>query len=216
MALLASDVMDASAALLNDNSRVLYTYTAQLPYLKLAHRDLLAALRLHGISILDEQSGTFTVNANATTLAAPPTDLLDPLELEERAPGETDDYWVPMTRKTWEPSAVKDTILRWWVWRELEIKFLGATTSREVRVKYRKIITDPTGSGSNIVETDALDFLGKQTGKYCAFLLGENPERGALLEKWAEEALNTYLASAVNLTQDDPARPLGYNWRGRQ
>jgi hypothetical protein len=213
MPLLASDVMDDSAGLLVDVAKVLYTYTAQLPYLKQAHEDLVNKLRRNGIPVLDEQSGMFSVAAGAVVLATPPADMLDPLFLEERAVGENDGDWVPMERKDWEPSQMPDDTLHYWVWREMEIKFLGSTAIRQVRVKYRKFLTAPTTSGSNITVYTARSYLGKKTAFYCAKFIGRNDGLAADLNGLAEEALDDLLASAVNLEQDKPVRPRPFNWR---
>ena len=44
----ASDVMDLSAALMNDAIQSLYNYTVQLPFLKMVMRDLDQELTLNG------------------------------------------------------------------------------------------------------------------------------------------------------------------------
>lgn len=211
--LLASDVMDDAAALMNDVAKVLYSYTNQLPYLKLAHEDLVMKLKSNGVPAIDEMSGALTVNALAVTLATPPSDMLVPLALEERAVGEGDDDWVPMERKDWEPTVQQDTTLRYWTWRELEIKFVGATENRQVRVKYRKYLTSPSGSGSAITMYDARSYLGKRQAMYCARFIGENEERAQFCGGLAEEALHDLLSSAINVQQDKPVRPRPFNWR---
>jgi len=205
--------MDDAAGMLNDVGKILYSYTSQLPYLKQVHEDLIMKLKVNGIPVLDEVSGALSVAALAKTLVTPPPDMLVPLSVEERAAGEGDDDWVPMERTDFEPTMEVATTLRFWTFRELEIKFLGASEAREVRIKYRKYLTAPSGSGSAITMYDARSFLGKRQAFYCAMFIGENAERAAVIADMAEDSLGDLLGSAVNVQQDKPVRPRPFNWR---
>src|SRR5688572_26789928 len=104
--LTAGTVMDASAALLNDVARSVYTYAAQIPYLKIALQELQEHYELNNIPSTDQLSAVIQVNEGvsavrfnaAGTGADPklPDDLIEPQKLWER----TRDInpFVPMTR----------------------------------------------------------------------------------------------------------------------
>src|SRR5215510_11939599 len=92
--LVASTVMNDAAALMNDNARQVYTYTAQIPYLRIAMNELEEKYELNAISSTEKASAVIQVNAgvteivfNGTTSPSLPDDLIEPLECWERNRG---------------------------------------------------------------------------------------------------------------------------------
>lgn len=219
MAITASDVMTDSAALLNDASKVVFTDAIMLPYLRQAHEDLQNALAEHGVSFVDEISSTLTVAAgvkvlNESSTPALPSDVLEIIEISERAVGETDDDWVPMGRAgDFEQDREELDTLDEYAWREGEVKLVGATTSRELRIKYRKLLPTLSASGTTVPIRAAKSYLGKRTASYVAGCVGEDYDRAKFLEGQADKALESLINTAVKGEQDQPVRPQGYDWQ---
>ncbi len=177
MPFLASDVMDQSAAYLNDTALSLFTYTAQLPYVKMANEKLEKLLLMYGTSIQRMVSATITVAAHAKTLTLP-TDFLLPEKLFERAPGDTDDAWVPMYEKDYEPNSTEQTTLMYWAFRNNAINFVGCSAIREVRMQYERQLAIITSQNSPEDFYLSKNYLSAKTAELCARYIGMNKERG--------------------------------------
>jgi len=94
--LLASEIMDEAALLLNDASRLTFTYTIQIPWLKRAINQFTDELAVNSIKLLNKTGVVVYPVVGATTTIAMPPDCLIPTKLEERALGSSD-AWIPMT-----------------------------------------------------------------------------------------------------------------------
>lgn len=208
MPIIASEVMLASAALLNDHTQRLYTNAKLLPYLKMAYKDLLLEFTLLGNRLLDEVSTDILVVAGTTVLTAP-SNLIQPLELHERDPDENGE-WTPMREERWEPDATPGTTLIYWVWREEVIQFLGATTDREVRVKYKKTLNPIVDENSSIAVLDGDAFLSFRTAGLAARYSGENYTRADQLDNEAGRALRLLTGRDVKRQQGVPVRRRRY------
>ena len=66
--LLASEVMDLSAAALNDVNKTRYTYDVQIPYLKLALQELQEIFELNSLSVTEKSSAAIPVNSGVTKI----------------------------------------------------------------------------------------------------------------------------------------------------
>src|SRR4051812_41365291 len=94
----AVEVMDRSAALMNDPARTDYTYAVQLPYLNMAIDELIEALEEGNSSPTNQTSATIVVPVGINKLspeesATPPyypNDLVEIQEVLERASGSND------------------------------------------------------------------------------------------------------------------------------
>lgn len=174
MPFLASDVMDDAAALLNDVPKSNYTYTVQLPFCRRANEMLEKIFISYGISVQLTKSTAITVAINALTLTLP-SDFLLPINLWERNSGATNDAWVPMSMKTWEPeSAVPTTSLTYWAFRNNAINFIGATTARDVLLEYQRQLAVISGTNSPEDTSLAKVWLGAKTAELCARYVGMN------------------------------------------
>lgn len=205
MADTVAQVMTEAKALLNDINGVFYTNTALLPYLNKAYRELQNVMNLHGLKNTVDVSATLTVTAGSTTIAAPPADMLRPIELAERTPGSGDQF-TPMDERSWEPEDEQSTSLGVWTWREETIYLLGATQDREVRIRYVKSLSVLSGDGSIIAITNALTVLAARTAALAARFIGENPSRADELDTETGFSLDTFIVTAVRQNQGMPTR----------
>jgi hypothetical protein len=212
MATTAGDVLTEVKALLNDPEGYVYGETALLPYLRKALRDLQNKLIANQIQVAYEVTGVVAYVANATSLASPPTDMLFPIALHEKTVGSTE-LWTPMFKQEWEPDSLPTTMLRYWVWREELIQFLGATQNRSVRIRYVKSLTAIADSNTVIPIVNSQSYLASQTAALAALFIGENPTRALVLNGEAREHMAEMVGTGVRRMQDLPVRRLRNRFR---
>jgi hypothetical protein len=167
----AATALDSARVYLNDVNAQIWTNAILLPYLKEAHNDLVLVLWLNGLPVLKEKSTSLAVTALQLDLDSQPADLVEPIWLKERSFGSSDD-WIDMTEKDFEPDISQTSELRYWTWREDLIKFVGATTKREVLMRYWKSLTVLTAAGDSLGFIFSEFFLGPQTAAYAAGSVG--------------------------------------------
>jgi hypothetical protein len=214
MALLASTVIAESQALLNDISGDIYTSAALIPFLKKALRELQEVYIVNAIPF-PHKFYTETIETPDTTFDTPPADLIFPVRLYERTPGESDDNWIPMTEKEWEPNSILQQNLGIWVWRQGVVSFLGASTNREVKMRYEASFTAIVDGTSTIVVTDAQTFLASRVAAIAALVVGSNRERAEPLAEDAKDALERLVVAAIKQRQNLPVRRAGYTTHRR-
>ncbi len=211
MALLASDVMDEAAAVyLNDAAKARWTYTILLPYLKSALGELQAELESNDLPPLYEIATIITVLAGATEVTLP-ADFVFPMYLEERAVGET--RFQPMEELSWEPDDDQDSKLNNWVFREGKIQLLGATTTREVRLRYLRSLSSVVASNSVIEVPNAKQFLAAQTASLASTFGGMATARGTTAGDKAQYFKRLLIGALTKRLQDRPVRRRRYQWR---
>ena len=210
----ASVALSSARVYLNDVGAQMWTDTVLLPYLKEAFRDLLSILWLNGLPVIKEKSSTIPVPANSVTVGLP-VDLIEPIYLKERPQGSNED-WIPMTECEFEPDRRREQSLIFWCWREQAIQLLGATTNREVLLRYWKTLTEPVDANSSLGFMFAENFIGPQTAAYAAGSVGNLTLAGELLYVPGQNVgvaggkLDTILRANVRGQQSLPARRIPY------
>jgi hypothetical protein len=173
MAVLASDIMDGAAIILNDSAKSLYSYATQLPYLKKANQELEQELIIIGAPVQRTKSATISVLANAKTLTLP-SDFLIPLTLKERNSGSSDP-WTDMVEKAFLPdNAIPDNLLRVWQFANNNINFVGSIINRDVLLNYDRMLA--VINSQNSAEDFYLSsvYLSARTAELCARYIGMN------------------------------------------
>lgn len=188
----ASEVMDMAASLMNDTAKSTYTYTVQLPYLNMALRELQEAFQLNNVPVTNETPVTGitvpigTKSINPIEEAAPnyPADLVEIRGVYERLSGSTDPY-IPLTKRDFLPHAIDDLptdSLMYWIWEHQRIKFIGATTARDVKLDYiRTLFPKIINPNQKLGVINALTYLGYKTAALCTEFVGENKTRADAL-----------------------------------
>lgn len=213
--MLASEIMDAAAAILNDPSKNTYTYAAQLPYLRLAVRNLEGKLIVNGLPLFQEVSANIDYTANATTITLP-SDLFLPIRIFEADRDTTDDNsWKLLSETTWDVNAEPDTrVLTKWNWREGQIYFLPAAQNREVRLHYIKstigTITDQT---TDVAINRATNTLAFKTAEYISRYVKNNPSRADACKSDGFEEEDNLIGAEVKNNQHKVARRKPYGIR---
>jgi len=205
MADTAQQVVEEAQALLNDIGAVFYSFDSLLPYLNKAYRELQDYYNLHGLKTTVDVSALILVPAGAVALLAPPADLLRPIALWERTPG-TPEQFTEMDERSWEPEETQTNHLRIWTWREEVVYFRGATSDREIRIRYVKSLGALTGVGSFIGITNSKSALACRTAALGARYIGENPTRAEELDSDTSMALDRLIVTAIRQNQGLPAR----------
>jgi len=193
----SGSVMQAAAALMNDPARTLYSYTVQLPFLKMAMQELEQAMDLFDNPYNLSIDAAIDVAANATLLTLPASFFL-PISLMERPDGSTSDAdWSPMTEISTidasdSVSSVPTTTLTGWIFRDGNVVFVPvATTAREVKLKYWRMIL-VTITDESYVENyiGANNFLAYRTAALLATFINKDEFRANSLNGNADSALD--------------------------
>ncbi len=223
----AGQITTLVRSLLNDSAGNLFTDGLLLPYLNSAYRKVQRELA-------NIQSSTFLVD-NATVVVpavsaadpsmqvaitdatAPPnqlpSDLLVPVKLWERLNGSSDDFQeiVDLTGHGGLPSRPQGVSLDVWEWRADGLYFLGATTDRQVRIRYQKAFPDLSDATSTVLIRNAQEPIAYYTAAMAAMARGS-----PLAEKWdlaGTDALEDLIIRATQREQQTVRRRRPYSWR---
>lgn len=208
----AAEIMDRAAVLMNDADKTDYTYDKLLPLLNMSIDELMEHM-------LEAQSSPTTATSaiiqvpvgfselypvdSVNTLLRYPLDLVEIQEIGERMLG-SEDQFIQMIRKEYLPVVKPVDALLFWVWENQVIKFnaKGATTPREVQIKYLKYdISQAVDAATKVSTINSRSYLAYKTAAFAAMFIGENPARAKVLDDAAEDALE---------------RMTGINNKGRQ
>lgn len=205
MAVTAQTPLTEAKVLLNDPSGNIYSDASMLPLLQKAYAELQTKMMLNGLPVMKEASTAVTVNAGTLSLsdgAGLPSDFIYPIELGERPAGSVATVrYEDMDEMDWEPDTPATDRLLYWNWREEEIKFIGATTNREVRIRYMKGLTRITATTTPLAVNNCTTFLAARSAAIAALVLGSNPSRAEALNADAGMALTDLLGILVKRGQ---------------
>ena len=210
--MLASEVMDEAAALMNDSSKFTWGYTELLPYLRRAYATMELHFMLNGVRELKEVSAIMPVLAGST-LIVPPNDFVQPIDIEERAVGSNDSF-MRMNEMEWGGDIKTDDI-QFWVFREGEININSPRTDREIRLRYRKSFITITSENSNISVVLSKPYLSAKTAANASAFGASNAERAAILNAEANDCLTMLINSEIRNQQGIKFRRKPYGSRRR-
>jgi hypothetical protein len=197
--LLASTVMDQSAALLNDPSRTVYTYDVMIPYLQMALQELREEFEQNSIPVTELTSEVITVPAgtdeilfNGVSPLTLPSDMIEPLQLWERESGV--DPYVPMTRRDFLPHNLEGNDTNhfgFYVWQSQAIKVLPSNRINDIKIDYvKELFATITAQDAQINVINGATFLQYRT----AALLSEFIERNIT----SSDRFNQYALLGMN------------------
>jgi hypothetical protein len=193
----AGDIMDSAAALLNDTQKQTYTYAAQLPYLKIALKDLRKKMELSNMPVTNEVSSVITLLAGVSTVSAItnpalPTGLVEIQQLWERPAGV--DPYIPMERKDFLPhylEGVDTSRFMIWAWINNSIRLLPANQSNDLKIDYiQELFNSVVDQNSSIDVINGDSYLFNRTAALCARFIGENKTRADELDAFAIGSFN--------------------------
>lgn len=206
--LTAGQVMDASAALLNDVAKSTYTYAVQIPFLNISLRELQELYEQNQIPATDVLSAILTVPSGTSEISftsspALPSNLIEPQLLWEAPTGTTP--FTPMTRINWIPQTqigVEISQFVVYVWGDQKIKLLPANADIDIKIQYTKnLFSTITADTDQIGVINAMSFLQFRTAALVAEHIEENKARADDLNANASLSLD---------------RAIGIGTKGRQ
>jgi hypothetical protein len=197
--LTAGEVMDRSAALMNDPAKTDYTYVAQLPYLNMAIDELVESLEESNSSPTNMTSTVIPLAVGEYRITYPahvvtphyPTDLVEIQTVGERDTG-TQNPFVKLVKRDFLQAFPVSYSLLYWHWEDQIIKFNpnGANVAKDIQLQYvRKGIGEAVNELSVIGTINAMSFLAYKTAALCSEFIGENKGRADALDIKAEAAL---------------------------
>ena len=200
-----ADVGQMARVLLNDTGTQLYTNDVLLPFIQLAYGEAAKELGVNGIGAVKEISQVVLLETGEKNITVNEiNDMELPISLSERGVGESSFY--PMYPKPWDITAEPTSELRYWTWRENEIKTPGATSDREVSVKYIKGFPLLNNENSPILINSSLEFLSYRSASLASRYIGGNISRSDALDIDANRLLPKMVAMEVKNTQSMPVR----------
>jgi hypothetical protein len=210
MAVTAATSIADARALLNDPSGAIYKDAPMIKLCNKVYKELQVKMDALGAGVTKEISAVTNVLTGVTSLsdgAGLPADMISPLSLAERLKGSGSSvFWDPMDELDWEPELIVGQTLRFWAWREEEIKFLGATTDREVKIRYNKGLTPITATTSPILILDSDAWLAQRLAAVAALVLGSNPTRASALMADLTTIWDDFKSVIVRRKQGRPVR----------
>lgn len=183
--LIAGTVMDASASLLNDTAKVVYTYAAQIPYLRMSLDELREYFQLHSIPMTEDTSAVIPIPVgvdkivyNGVGVPTLPNDFVEPNQLWESDTNTPNDSFIPMTRRDYLPhylEGVQTSQFIFYVWQSQEIRFLPANRINYIKIDYiRELFQFVLDENSQINVVNAKTFLAYRTAALCAEFIERN------------------------------------------
>jgi hypothetical protein len=124
----------------------------------------------------------------------------------------SNDYYTKINQLSELPTWVAQTQLLVYVWQNNTFYFIGATTTRELRLAYFASGTAPASGAVGI--DDSLDFLAYRTAAIGSKILGNT--RGPDLDAQATAYLNLHVTPLIRSMQNEPAQPRAYRTGGRR
>lgn len=215
----ASEVMNRSAALLNDVGRTVFTYDAQIPYLNMALDELMESLEEHNISTTNEVSALVFLPFGNTTISTLPSNLVEIRNIHESDAGVS--KFVPVNKVSFlSPSQTPSSGLGYWAFQKGQIKFNPSTLNKDILIEYIAKIQPPINDAEDDINIiNSKSFLGYRTASLCSEFIGENKERADKLNAYAQLAFDRMIGINIKSLQSEPTRRkpfmAGYKLRGR-
>jgi hypothetical protein len=219
----AGEIMLTSAALLNDSAQQVYTNAVQIPYLKIALRELREYIELDNIPVTTKSSSIITLAAGITELGfattpALPTDLIEIIQLWESTTGTNN--FTPMERKNLIPhylNGVEYFSFNIWAWEGNIIHLLPCVQSNDLKIDYIKQLPNIVGQNSTIGIINGQSFLEYRTAALLAQFIGQNETRANELNANAGNAIERILGIENKAKQAIMTRRLPFraNWKRR-
>lgn len=198
--LTAGTVMNKAAALMNDPSRSIYTYTVQVPFLQTAMQELQEFYALHSLPVTENVSAVIQVDAGVTEIGYDggvsepelPDDMLEPSQLWERT--RDIDPFTPMTRRDYLPhymEGVETNQFIFYVFQDQLIKLLPSNQDNDIKIDYvKQLFTEITDNTSTINIVGARTYLEFRTAALLAEFIESNDANATKHNGYASLAMD--------------------------
>lgn len=211
--LLAGTVMDIAASLLNDTAKSVYTYAAQIPYVKLALQELEEIFQLHNVPVTEETSAVIPMAVGDTEIVynggvgipTLPNDMVEPAALWESAQGA--ENYFPMSKRQYLPHVLEGVVTNQfgiYVWQSQKIRVPLANAPIDIKIDYiKQLFMTPIVNESSIINViNARTFLEYRTAGLCAEFIERNQTSADSLNGYAILGLERATGISVKGTQN--------------
>ena len=226
-----TSILASSAAVLNDQTRAVYTDAVLLAYLNMALAELEEIFELNNIPVTNETSAIINVPAGITVIGyntAPdpvlPPDLIEIQQLWESL--EDQEAWTPVTKKEFltQSSIINGSPIAAfgvWAWMDQEIHVLESNQDNDLKLDYIKSLFSEITVGqlnalNPITNTDT--FLSYRVAGLAAEFIDENTVRADKLNLFGGSALERSLGISIKGKQSITTRrrPFRAAWKSRR
>jgi len=207
-----ASVLNDVRVFLNDTNQTYFNNTVLAGPFRIAYRDLRDELFDNQIRVTGETSEAIEITTSMRDIGGPtgpalPTNFVVPVLLWERESGSDADYFLMNEVRTLPKSSVLTAYLQWWTYQNQIIKFLGATTDRQVKIDYiANTLGFPEAPEDRLNVFNCASFLAYRTAGLAAEFQGENAERAASLNANAQGAIDKLINLDVKNQQSMPVR----------
>ena len=223
-----SEIIAASAVLMNDAAQSRYTNTAVLPFFNLSLDELQEIFELNGIPITNETSAAITIKQGISRLGfdttpALPSDFIELQQLWESPVGLN--KWIPVIKKDFIPHYLEDTTtisqFLIYTWEHGRILLVPANQDNDLKLDYTaNMFNTPiliANINVNLPFTNVKTYLEYKTAAFCAMFMAENPQRATSLDSLAEGALGRALGIPIKGMQSITTRrrPFRHSFKHR-
>lgn len=208
-----AELLDNSAALLNDAAQEEYTDAVLLPFLNMTLFELQEVYELNNIPATNETSAKLDVPALTTAIAYSATTPVLPPDLVEIqrlwCSPDGRNLWLPVTKRDYltQDEVASGSTLQFfsvWAWMNNEIRLLPSTVPLDIKLDYIQYLFTPLligGIGATITLANISSTVQYRVAGLAAEFINENPGRANSLNMNASNALD---------------RTLGISTKGRQ
>lgn len=209
------NVVDNVRALLIDPDGTLFKDDAILGFINLAERKTFCRLAMSDY----ELTNTFVdLNFNSanitaldwTTTPALPDDLIVPQKMWEGDLGATDENLQVMNydeRLDWRSQDIR---LLEWTWQGGQLRMIGSTTTRRVRIEYARYPAKVSNLASSLTLPASADALTFGVAYYAAMSRGSLEQAAAVKQDWIDAILDLVNVS-VKAHQEVGSRRKSYS-----
>lgn len=214
--------------MLNDQQGAWATDAFLMPFVAAGYRKVQSKLANSGQTTFIEDEYVLTVAAttfgidpsrqvSVTDATAPPNqlpvDMVQPTKLWERPLNSNQSFteMIDLTESDGLPSEPQGQTLMYWEWRSDGLYFLGALQDTQIRIRYIKMLIDPTSPSSQILIRNAVNAVAFVVSAMVAGARGV-PE-AANLDQLATDALFDLANQAVRRSQSKGRRRRSYGHR---
>jgi hypothetical protein len=213
--------------MLNDQAGNVFSDQFLMPFVAAAYRKAQASLANSGQQTFVADEVLLVVPAVAaidpslqvsiTDATAPPnqlpTDLIEPSKIWERVNLSSDSFteMIDMTEHDGLPSEPQGETLNYWEWRSDGIYFLGALQDTQIRLRYTKMLADPTSAASQLLIRNSINAVAYITAALAAESRGV--PQAEQLDALATDALFDLGLQAVRRSQKTGRRRRPYGRR---
>lgn len=204
------DVLDtARKVYLNDVNGSTYTNAVLLPFCKIIYDKYQSELQLHGLQFT---MGIYTIKIGVGgKFLRLPGDFMYPIKLEERAITSTrESDFVELSGPTrWVDSRDPQIELLDWCYLDGEIKFVGATSERLVKLYYQKSFPN-IQDAKLLVQPHCISYLAAKLAAYVHMFIAQNQTLADIANSDAETELNKLIGIAIKKVQSQIVRRRPY------